>query len=190
VFDEQGDRLDLAGDWLGFVTDNNDPLGLGRVRARVPGLLEPTSPWLEPKLPGIGSGVGLWAVPPRGARVVVTLNAGGRSTERGFYAPVGPSRAEDLPDEIVDDDGRGSVDAIAMFSDRYVVILDDRSDRRSAAILDRQRGDVLRLDGTDISIQISSTTGLDITSQGEININAPLVRIQGRPVLPSGTEPI
>jgi hypothetical protein len=61
----------------GIVTDVNDPERMGRLRARVPGLLQgETTPWALPCAPFTGPDAGLFAVPPVGAGVWIEFEAG------------------------------------------------------------------------------------------------------------------
>lgn len=61
----------------GIVTDVNDPERMGRLRARVPGLLQSeTTPWALPCAPFTGPDAGLFAVPPVGAGVWIEFEAG------------------------------------------------------------------------------------------------------------------
>jgi hypothetical protein len=65
------------GKYRGVVTDNRDPLMLGRVRARVPDVLgEDESGWALPALPYAGSGVGLFLIPPNDASVWIEFEHG------------------------------------------------------------------------------------------------------------------
>lgn len=58
------------GKYRGIVTDNRDPLTLGRVRARVPDVYgEEESGWAMPSMPYAGKGVGLFLIPPVDASV-------------------------------------------------------------------------------------------------------------------------
>lgn len=67
----------FPGRYPGTVVDNDDPLALSRVRARVPEILgEETTGWCLPSTPYAGSGVGFAAVPPVGALVYVEWPAG------------------------------------------------------------------------------------------------------------------
>lgn len=60
------------GKYRGIVTDNQDPEGLGRVRARVPDVFgEEESGWAMPSVPYAGDGVGLYLIPPVSAGVWV-----------------------------------------------------------------------------------------------------------------------
>lgn len=65
------------GKFRGVVTDNRDPLMLGRVRARVPDVYgEEESGWALPSLPYAGNGVGLFLVPPMDALVWIEFEHG------------------------------------------------------------------------------------------------------------------
>ncbi|MDD1759433.1 MAG: phage baseplate assembly protein V [Methanothrix sp.] len=65
------------GKFRGVVTDNRDPLLLGRIQARVPDVLgENNSGWALPSLPYAGKGVGLFLVPPVDASVWIEFEHG------------------------------------------------------------------------------------------------------------------
>jgi uncharacterized protein involved in type VI secretion and phage assembly len=66
------------GKYRGFVTDNSDPLNLGRVRAQVPRLLDAEATgWALPAFPyGGASEQGFFAVPDVGAGVWIEFEGG------------------------------------------------------------------------------------------------------------------
>jgi uncharacterized protein involved in type VI secretion and phage assembly len=67
----------FPGKHTGLVTDNDDPLALGRVRAQVPDVLgDLSSGWCLPSSPYAGDGIGFAAVPAIGAIVHVEWPAG------------------------------------------------------------------------------------------------------------------
>jgi uncharacterized protein involved in type VI secretion and phage assembly len=61
----------------GLVVDVADPKQLGRIRARVPELLQDVETgWALPAAPYAGDGVGAWGIPPVGAGVWIEFEAG------------------------------------------------------------------------------------------------------------------
>jgi len=65
------------GKYRGQVTDNKDPLMLGRLRARVPAIFgDEESAWALPSVPYAGKGVGFFFIPPIGANVWIEFEAG------------------------------------------------------------------------------------------------------------------
>lgn len=94
------------GKYRGLVSDNQDPLSLGRLKARVPEVLgEVETGWALPCAPYAGSGTGLLTLPPVGAGVWIEFEAG--CPTRPIWAgcwwgtaglPMGPSGALASPD--------------------------------------------------------------------------------------------
>ena len=64
------------GKYRGKVTDNQDPLGRGRIKARVPALSDKDLTWAEPCTPYAGPKVGWYAIPPVGANVWIEFERG------------------------------------------------------------------------------------------------------------------
>jgi len=65
------------GKYRGLVTDNQDPNNLGRIRAKVPEVLQDVeSGWALPSLPYSGNGSGFFRVPVAGAGVWIEFEAG------------------------------------------------------------------------------------------------------------------
>jgi uncharacterized protein involved in type VI secretion and phage assembly len=65
------------GKYRGVVTDNQDPLKMGRVCAKVPDVLaEQVSTWAMPCLPMTGPQAGLFTAPPVGAGVWIEFEQG------------------------------------------------------------------------------------------------------------------
>jgi uncharacterized protein involved in type VI secretion and phage assembly len=70
-------RGPFYGKFRGVVTDNRDPLMLGRVKARVQDVFGDRScGWALPSLPYAGKGVGLFLIPPEGASVWIEFEHG------------------------------------------------------------------------------------------------------------------
>jgi hypothetical protein len=73
--DQQTGRF--FGKYRGLVTDNQDPSGLGRIRAKVPCVLgDVETGWALPALPYSGDGVGIYTVPAVDAGVWIEFEAG------------------------------------------------------------------------------------------------------------------
>jgi uncharacterized protein involved in type VI secretion and phage assembly len=67
----------FIGKFRGVVTDNQDPLFLGRIKARVPDVFgSQDSGWALPSVPYAGNGVGLFLIPPTGASVWIEFEHG------------------------------------------------------------------------------------------------------------------
>lgn len=65
------------GKYRGIVTDNQDPLQTGRVRARVPDVMgDRESGWAMPCFPFAGPGMGFFALPKTGAGVWIEFEHG------------------------------------------------------------------------------------------------------------------
>src|SRR5688500_16983648 len=65
------------GKFRGVVTNNRDPLQLGRVRARVPDVFgDKDSGWALPAAPYAGKGVGFFMIPPVDASVWMEFEHG------------------------------------------------------------------------------------------------------------------
>jgi uncharacterized protein involved in type VI secretion and phage assembly len=65
------------GKYRGTVVDVDDPQHLGRIRARVPEVLQDVETgWALPAAPYAGDGVGTWTIPPSGAGVWIEFEAG------------------------------------------------------------------------------------------------------------------
>ena len=71
------DNNKFYGKYRGIVTDNQDPLMIGRVRAKVPDVMgELESGWAMPCAPFGGNGTGFFAIPAKNAGVWIEFECG------------------------------------------------------------------------------------------------------------------
>jgi uncharacterized protein involved in type VI secretion and phage assembly len=71
------DGPQFYGKFRGVVSDNRDPLMLGRIKARVPDVFgTEDSGWALPATPYAGNGVGLFLIPPNDASVWIEFEGG------------------------------------------------------------------------------------------------------------------
>ena len=66
----------LNGKYRGRVSDNQDPLGRGRITALVPAISDSPLTWAEPCIPYAGPKVGWYVIPPVGANVWIEFEGG------------------------------------------------------------------------------------------------------------------
>lgn len=64
------------GKYRGIVTDNDDPTHRGRVKVRVPSVLQDLQVWAIPCLPYAGNNVGVYAIPESGAGIWIEFESG------------------------------------------------------------------------------------------------------------------
>lgn len=168
----------------GVVTANADPLMIGRVKARIPGLHDETE-WLLPY--GGGSKQrGKWQVPKVGADVAIWFHRGDPHGN-GYYEPGNWGRIE-APTFISGDPTVTPATApliAGVEDDRYYVVIDNRPGVQRAALVDKVSGDKVELDGKLRRLNLFCTGTLTI-SGGQVLINGARVVINGRPVAPFG----
>jgi uncharacterized protein involved in type VI secretion and phage assembly len=70
-------KMKYYGKYRGKVTDNCDPDGLGRIRAKVPDVPGANEmDWATPCVPYAGNSTGVWFIPPIGANVWIEFERG------------------------------------------------------------------------------------------------------------------
>lgn len=184
-FDDDVERHDtrLHGMHLGFVVDRRDPEQLGRVRVRIPGVIEPASAWAFP-LGTAGGGAryhGLFAVPPDGAEVAVFFHQGDVDAPWYLSAHWGrPGGESEVPEEARKDPPDDRVLATPTFR----VELDESAGARKLKLTNRRTGDHLVFDAETNTVALAATTALTLRAVGAVEIDAPHVTIAGRVVRP------
>lgn len=173
----------------GWITDNVDPLKLGRVRIVIPGLVEPETDWASPiGCPGGGSNSrGLWSIPEIGANVAVFFKEGELETPRYLTGPWSlPKDSTEAPTFTRNLTPAEAVQMTGLQTPRWEIVLDDRDGNEGLLIRDRKNPDnAIVFDGVQQTVSINGTVAVQITSTGIVNIDAMQVTINGRIVLPT-----
>jgi len=181
-----------TGLYIGQVVDRADPERLGRVRVRVPGLVEPASAWAFP-LGTVGGGSnrrGFFAVPEVGADVGVLFHQGDVDHPYYLCGHWGkPNGATEVPEPVKSLSVAETPQVRAFETGRFLVVFDDRAGHEALVIRDKRSGDQLELDGVGMGITIKGTSALILKADGIISIEGTTVVINGRLVLP-GAKPI
>lgn len=174
----------------GVVYDNLDPMLVGRIRATVPGVIEPYSAWALPVgFPGAGPGRGFWAPPPVGANVSLFFKEGDPDHPRYFCGPwAAPDGAPlDSPDFVHELTPSEAVQVVGLQTRRWDIVADDRPGHERLVIRDRlMEQNSIEIDGTTQAVTISGTVAIQIQSTGVVKIDALQIILNGRVVLPSG----
>jgi len=191
------DELSGGGDprftalYRGVVVNNADPSKAGRVKVRVPGMLEPESAWALPCTLGGGAGErGFYFVPEIGAEVVIWFHQGDVD-EVNYMAGNWrfPGNASELNERITAKSPENAPKVKVIETERWLIILDDSTDTPALVFRDKVSEDGIEFNGLTRQLAISSTASLSITCVGTIRIEGLNVVINGRPVLANG-EPI
>jgi len=179
---DEGRRL--LSTYLGIVADIDDPEGNGRVRVLIPTLFDQGTGWARPK--GFGDmGEGLFLVPPVQSMVLVTFRDGSpdaplyertsfRLDDAGKPQLPAPLLAGDVPKE-----DRPQIAAF-QWGDYHVHI--DKRGKGRMRIQHTVSEDHLEHDGDTMAWQLKGTSLVRIAADGQIDISANIVTINGRPV--------
>ncbi len=183
------DGNDLKGIYHGVVVDNADPLRLGRVRFRIPGMVEPASAWAFPcgGLMGGTKARGTFSVPKKEADIVCAFIGGHADVPVYWTGHYG----EDERPAYLDDDGSGQpvakedVEHVTIIeADRWEVVLDARQGKAKLRLRDKLTDDEILMEKGGINIQATSL--INVKSAGGVNVDGVTVTICGRPVIRNG----
>jgi uncharacterized protein involved in type VI secretion and phage assembly len=178
--------------YIGQVVDRVDPERLGRVRVRIPGLIEPASAWAFP-LGTVGGGSdrrGFFCVPENGADVGILFNQG--DIDHPFYLSGHygkPSGATEIPAPARELSAAETPQVRVFETARFLLVFDDRAGKETLRLEDKVSGDQLEFDGVGMGLTIKATSALFLKADGLISIEGTTVAINGRIVL-SGPTPI
>jgi hypothetical protein len=179
----------LLGLHIGHVVDRADPLKLGRVRVRIPGLIQEASAWAFP-LGTLGGGSdrrGFFAVPEYGAEVGVLFQEG--DVERPYYLAGHwglPGGSTEIPDPARGLSKDETPQVRVFESRRFLLVFDDRVGHETLRIEDKLSHDQIEFDGMALGMTVKATSALILKADGLINIEGTTVVINGRVVLPGG----
>lgn len=189
---EDDEELRVDGLQVGEVVDREDPEGLGRVRVRIPGLVEPASAWAWP-LGTVGGGSdrrGFFSVPEKGAEVGVLFHQGDVDHPHYLCGHWGkPDGQAEVPEAARDLDKADAPRVRAFETDRFLLYFDDRTGKEALVVKDKTSGDQIEFDGKGMGITVKATSALMLKADGMVSIDAAVVQINGRLVMP-GTKPI
>ncbi len=149
--------------YIGFVTDNKDPEPhLGRVRVRVPGLLEPESSWAMPLGRMYGVNDGHWQVPAVDSSVAVWLHQGHPDHPYYMSAAWGaPKGVQDAPSQA---GSPANVDIYSVRWKNFHITMDGRTGVQKLTIEDIPKGTKITMDRTSGDLNITSTAKCVITA--------------------------
>lgn len=194
--------MHVSSPMFGTVTKNLDPDGLGRVKVRVPGYLEPeTDKWCLPAgWPGSGGlEYGSRYPVPVGAQVMLFFEQGD-SLAQGIYIPIlygktqdgmaaGPTCVTNSPTGVVA--AEQQVERVCLWEDQDLAIyVTMHEDDKRIALLHKTSGSNITIYGTDgadgksTSIAIESTTDIRIKAIGLVDIQGSVVQINGKRAMP------
>lgn len=163
------------------VTDNADPAGRHRVRARVPSLGNVETDWAYPLTAGGGAaGRGGHVVPIVGADVVVQFEHGDPNG-KAFYQ-CGWWSAEEMP-QAVRDAGADAAKVHVLQVGLVQIVIDERAGQRSVRISDEQDPPTsIEWDLEKRGISIDAVSAVVINAKGGIHMQAPSITFNGRRV--------
>lgn len=189
------------GPYEGVVTDNRDPEKLGRLKIRVPGILdEPDSDWsFQMGAPGGGTSQrGHFDMPAIGSEVYVWFIGGDPDKARWITGNWGIRDGEsELPTQARDalDENPNDADKIKVYeTNSYVMVFDEREGRERFYVKRKRdipgvddedlSGNALmfELDATNGTIALSAPGGIIMRSLGIIDLDALVVQVAGRKV--------
>src|SRR5688572_20064836 len=138
---EAHDRVRHFGKYRGTVSDNNDPRHQGRVRVKVPEVLEDVeSGWALPCAPYAGSKAGHYLVPPVDAGVWVEFEAGdvSRPIWSGCWW-----KSDDVP---TDEEGSAVTPDVRITRSEEGLLLALHDDTKTIALSDTNGSNLLKIE--------------------------------------------
>lgn len=174
----------------GEVVARDDPKGLHRVKVKIPGPWEVSSPWVLPLGVGYNGAPqkGRFESPPLGATVAIFFINGNKENPRYL---AGHHGVDEVP---LDDSGDPLADVTTdgdnkVFQDERIrVEVDARAGTYGIRIADLQNNTLgfVDLDLYSGQLGVSTPLGILLKTDGHLRVEAGLVTVNGRPVLKGG----
>lgn len=167
--------------YIGQVVDREDPEGLGRVRVKIPGLVEPASAWAFP-LGTLGGGSdrrGFFAVPEKDAEVGVLFHQG--DIDHPYYLSGHwgkPGGQTEVPEPMR---GLSKADAPkvrAFETERFLLVFDDRSGSEKLVLKDKSTTDTIVIEAAT-GIRIKTAKDATVEADGNVVVTGNNVTITG-----------
>lgn len=165
-------RRRFYGKYRGLVQDNDDPQGMGRIRATVPEVLDAEpSPWALPCVPYAGDGVGSHMIPAVGAAVWIEFEAGdpARPIWTGGWWGSGQ-----VP---VDSSGTAATPPVKIIRTDAGLMLAMDDDGRTIELGDEDGSNLLRIEVSQGKVTVQATT--------KVVVEAPQIEL-----VENGTHPV
>lgn len=148
------------GKYRGVVTDTNDPLGIGRIKARVPDVMgDGDSGWAMPCVPFAGKGMGFFALPTDGAGVWVEFEHG--DPDFPVWSGCWWGSAAELPSQVLTPP---QTDKLVLRTDDGSSILVDGTPGTGGITLTTSAGQKIAVSAQ--GIEIDNGSGASITLKG------------------------
>jgi uncharacterized protein involved in type VI secretion and phage assembly len=183
---------------IGVVVERDDDELVGRVKVRVPGLIEPASAWAFP-LGTVGGGSdarGFFAVPEVGAEVGVLFHQG--DVDHPFYLCGHwgkPDGKTEVPTPVRGLSKSDAPQVRAFETKRYLLTFDDRSGHELLAITDKSTGHKIELKGGQSmnvladSVSLHANKDAHLEGQNTVVHADQEVKVEGQTVTIAGGGP-
>lgn len=201
------------GKYRGFVSDNEDPQGLGRIKVKVPSVLgSEVSPWALPCAPfGGGPGHGWFAVPEVDAQVWVEFEEG--DLRRPIWTGTFWQKKADVPEDAAKaptttrlfqtpsghvlsfNDKKDEEQVLLKHPKGAQLSIDPKgtvalTDAKGATVVLDADGEKLRIEDSHGNSLIMSSSGITVedSSGNKIETTSSGVKVKGQQVVVEGTQ--
>jgi len=163
------ERKRYFGKYRGIVESLDDPLGIGRLQARVPNITGSEScGWALPALPFAGKSCGFFALPPVGSGVWIEFEQG--DIDHPIWSGCYFLNKDDLPSKLTQNKGQQVVLATAS---GLTLLLDDGQKRIT---LTNANGQKIVISDNEIEIVVDSVANIKVSS-GKTAINGTALEV-------------